>query len=174
VTLTCSALNGQRKYHCTYGSLRRDFEVNMAIGLHIQELHIAAAIGSIREIEYILRRGAPSVRPTAANVVTSLGFTPLHVAAMRGNIDAVHTLLQLGGTNNAHTHSVPGADDPGSTALHLSIARGHASVAMALLAASAIPNVTNGQQDWPLDICVNNARYSIYGRLQTNSWLRVS
>lgn len=122
------------------------------------QLHPAAAAGSVQVIDELLSRGSIDI-----NQGNPQGVTPLILAAARGHKTAVRTLLNNGASVSARTidqsnamHAVcqqgyvdvlhllikAGGDleaktSHGYTCLHLAAARGHVRVMKALIAAGA-------------------------------------
>ncbi|XP_074764166.1 LOW QUALITY PROTEIN: CARD- and ANK-domain containing inflammasome adapter protein-like [Athene noctua] len=83
-------------------------------------LHVAAANGHLRIMEYLISKGAKT------DVKDRKGRTPLHRAAEKGHGDAVKVLLQCG----AYMYSL---DTEGKTPLHLAAQNNHVHIVKMIL-----------------------------------------
>ena len=98
-----------------------------ALGANDQPIHDAARIGSGQDIEALLK-----AQPSARDVRTSQGSTPLHLAATNANISALKALISAGADPNAR-------DGDGATPLHMAAYTQNAKHAQLLLEAGADP-----------------------------------
>ncbi len=97
------------------------------IGANDQPIHDAARIGNGNEIDALLK-----AQPSARDVRTAQGSTPLHLAATNADISALKALLAAGADPNAR-------DGDGATPLHMAAYTQNAKHAQLLLEAGSDP-----------------------------------
>ena len=106
------------------------------IGANDQPIHDAARIGNGNDVAAILK-----AQPSARDVRTSQGSTPLHLAATNPDFSALSVLLAAGADPNAK-------DAEGATPLHMAAYTQNAKHAQRLLEAGADPYAkTNAGRD---------------------------
>lgn len=91
-------------------------------------LFVAARMGDLRSIKFLLRRGA-DIHTAATN---DFGETPLGVAAMKGHLDAIKLLVENGAAFDP-------TDLNGQTPVYYAAVEGHADVVRYLLQLGADP-----------------------------------
>lgn len=106
------------------------------LGAHDHAIHDAARIGSGQDVGRILKP-----QPTARDVRTAQGSTPLHLAATNPDLSAIKALIAVGADANAR-------DADGLTPLHMAAYTQNAKHAQLLLEAGADPYAkTNAGRD---------------------------
>ncbi len=99
------------------------------LGANDQPIHDTARLGTGAQIQAILK-----ANPSARDVRTGLGSTPVHLAATNPDISVLKALIAAGADVNAK-------DNEGVTPLHLAAYTQRASHAQVLLEAGADPTV---------------------------------
>jgi ankyrin repeat protein len=107
------------------------------------DLHEAATLGDLHEIESNLHAGAEMA------AFSDDGFFPLGYAAFFGHIDAVRLLIERGADLEQVSRNPLGV-----TALHAALANGHKEIARALLERGASVHAVQAGEGWtPLHYC---------------------
>jgi ankyrin repeat protein len=111
-------------------------QAQQVLGANDQPIHDAARIGSGKDVAAIL-----NTQPSARDVRTAQGSTPLHLAATNPDTSALKALLAAGAEPNAR-------DGDGATPLHMAAYTQNARHAQLLLEAGADPFAkTNAGRD---------------------------
>ncbi|KAJ6662578.1 hypothetical protein lerEdw1_011715 [Lerista edwardsae] len=98
----------------------KESDVNAVNSSNESLLHIAAALGHMEVIDYLISKGAK------LDIKDKKGRTPLHRAAEKGHVNAVKVLLQAGA-------SMYNLDQEGKTPLHLASQNQHTDVLRSIL-----------------------------------------
>jgi hypothetical protein len=156
-TYTCTGLGGQAAINCLAEHFK---EAPMGPGEDVTAqyegwgtaLHIAAFLGELDVVEYLIGRGADIA---ARN---PMGVTPLHTAANGGHLEVVKFLV-------AHGANVKVRDQGNVTPLHMVDGKGRLAVAQFLVAHGADINARVMDGTTPLHAAAN------YGKLDVAEFL---
>jgi len=107
--------------------------------------HVFAGTSPVDHLRTMLEPLLPEIRANIINSTDSHGHTLLHVAGIRGRADTARFLVESGADITRQTD-----DDPGFTALILSVLKKHPDVVDCLLQLGADPNQRNNWGFGPL------------------------
>jgi ankyrin repeat protein len=119
-------------------------------------LHAAARGGNAALVDLLIIHGA------SLGVEDGQGSTPLHIVAHYGHVNALASLLETCGGDEA----MELRDTTGSRPLHLAAAGGHADVVRLLLETAAVPDATNNDGRTPYDLAVEHCQMGIAHLIQ--------